>query len=263
MTENVNYIQLKTSNCKNCYKCIRHCSVKSIKFSGSQAHILPNECILCGTCYVVCPQNAKQIRNDVHNVKSAIADGKKVVASLAPSFAANYGVGIKAVSEAAKRLGFAYAEETSVGAEIVKKEYENILRDGKTDVLISSCCHTVNTLIQKYYPDQIPNLAHVLSPMQAHSKYIKEKDPDAYVVFIGPCISKKEEADKYRGYADTVLTFGEFTGWLSEEGIEIESCEDDKSVNKSALFPTSGGILRSMNRDDLDYSFLVIDGMDN
>ncbi len=263
MTENFNYLQLKTSNCKNCYKCIRHCSVKSIKFSGSQAHILPNECILCGTCYVVCPQNAKQIRNDVHDVKSAIADGKKVVASLAPSFAANYGVGIKAVSEAVKKLGFAYAEETSVGAEIVKKEYENILRGGKTDVLISSCCHTVNTLIQKYYPDQIPHLAHVLSPMQAHSKYIKEKDPDAYVVFIGPCISKKEEADKYKGYADTVLTFGEFTGWLGEEGVQIAPCEDDKSVNKSALFPTSGGILRSMNRDDLDYSFLVIDGMDN
>lgn len=263
MTENFNYIQLKTSNCKNCYKCIRHCSVKSIKFSGSQAHILPNECILCGTCYVVCPQNAKQIRDDVHNVKSAIADGKKVVASLAPSFAANYGVGIKAVSEAVKKLGFAYAEETSVGAEIVKKEYEKILKEGNADVLISSCCHTVNTLIQKYYPDQIPHLAHVLSPMQAHSKYIKEKDPDAYVVFIGPCISKKEEADKYKGYADTVLTFGEFTGWLNEESVKLTPCEDDKSVNKSALFPTSGGILRSMDRDDLDYSFLVIDGMDN
>lgn len=263
MTENFNYIQLKTSNCKNCYKCIRHCSVKSIKFSGSQAHILPNECILCGTCYVVCPQNAKQIRDDVHNVKSAIADGKKVVASLAPSFAANYGVGIKAVSEAVKKLGFAYAEETSVGAEIVKKEYEKILKEGNADVLISSCCHTVNTLIQKYYPDQIPHLAHVLSPMQAHSKYIKEKDPDAYVVFIGPCISKKEEADKYKGYADTVLTFGEFTSWLDEEGVALTPCEDDKSVNKSALFPTSGGILRSMDRDDLDYSFLVIDGMDN
>lgn len=263
MTENFNYLQLKTSDCKNCYKCIRHCSVKSIKFSGSQAHILPNECILCGTCYVVCPQDAKQIRDDVRNVKSAIADGKKVVASFAPSFAANYGVGIKAVSEAAKKLGFAYAEETSVGAEIVKKEYENILKEGKADVLISSCCHTVNTLIQKYYPDQIPHLAHVLSPMQAHSKYIKEKDPDAYVVFIGPCISKKEEADKYKGYADTVLTFGEFTGWLNEEGVKLTPCEDDKSVNKSALFPTSGGILRSMDRDDLDYSFLVIDGMDN
>ncbi|MDE6709265.1 MAG: histidine kinase, partial [Oscillospiraceae bacterium] len=154
-------------------------------------------------------------------------------------------------------------EETSVGAEIVKKEYEKILKEGNTDVLISSCCHTVNTLIQKYYPDQIPHLAHVLSPMQAHSKYIKEKEPDAYVVFIGPCISKKEEADKYKGYADAVLTFGEFTSWLNEEGVTLTPCEDDKSVNKSALFPTSGGILRSMDRDDLDYSFLVIDGMDN
>ena len=263
MNENLNYIQLKTSNCKNCYKCIRHCAVKSIKFSGNQAHILPNECILCGTCYVVCPQNAKQIRNDVRTVKTAIADGKKVIASLAPSFVANYGVGIKAMSNALKKLGFDSAEETSVGAEIVKKEYENILRSGETDVLISSCCHTVNTLIQKYYPDQLPKLARVLSPMQAHCAYIKEHDPDAYTVFIGPCISKKEEADKYREHVDTVLTYGELSDWLKEEGVSLEPCEDDKSVNKSALFPTSGGILRSMNRDDIDYSFLVIDGLEN
>lgn len=263
MNENLNYIQLKTSNCKNCYKCIRHCSVKSIKFSGNQAHILPNECILCGTCYVVCPQNAKQVRNDVRSAKTAIADGKKVIASLAPSFTANYGVGIKAMDTALKKLGFDSAEETSIGAEIVKKEYENILRSGEADVLISSCCHTVNTLIQKYYPDQLPKLAHVLSPMQAHCKYIKEKEPDAYVVFISPCISKKEEADKYAGYADTVLTYEELSEWFKEENIDVKACEDDKSVNKSALFPTSGGILRSMNRDDLDYSFLVIDGLEN
>lgn len=263
MNENLNYIQLKTSNCKNCYKCIRHCSVKSIKFSGNQAHILPNECILCGTCYVVCPQNAKQVRNDVRSAKTAIADGKKVIASLAPSFTANYGVGIKAMDTALKKLGFDSAEETSIGAEIVKKEYENILRSGEADVLISSCCHTVNTLIQKYYPDQLPKLAHVLSPMQAHCKYIKEKEPDAYVVFISPCISKKEEADKYAGYADTVLTYEELSEWFKEENIDVKVCEDDKSVNKSALFPTSGGILRSMNRDDLDYSFLVIDGLEN
>lgn len=263
MTENVNYLQLKTSNCKNCYKCIRHCAVKSIKFSGNQAHILPNECILCGTCYVVCPQNAKQVRNDVRTVKTAIADGKNVIASVAPSFAANYGVGIKAMADALKKLGFSSAEETSVGAEIVKRQYEKILRGGETDVLISSCCHTVNTLIQKYYPDQLSKLAHVLSPMQAHCAYIKEKYPDAYTVFIGPCISKKEEADKYAGYADTVLTYEELSDWLKEEAVEIEPCEDDRSVNKSALFPTSGGVLRSMNRDGLDYSFLVIDGMEN
>ena len=130
MNENLNYIQLKTSNCKNCYKCIRHCSVKSIKFSGNQAHILPNECILCGTCYVVCPQNAKQVRNDVRSAKTAIADGKKVIASLAPSFAANYGVGIKAMDTALKKLGFSDVEETAIGAAIVKTEYEKMLAEG-------------------------------------------------------------------------------------------------------------------------------------
>ncbi|MDE5993186.1 MAG: 4Fe-4S binding protein, partial [Oscillospiraceae bacterium] len=263
MTGNVNYLQLKTSDCRNCYKCIRHCPVKSIKFSGNQAHILMNDCILCGTCYVVCPQNAKQIKNDVDTVKSAIADGKKVIASLAPSFAANYGVGITAMNNALKKLGFWSAEETSIGAEIVKKQYEKILAEGTADVLISSCCHTVNTLIQKYYPDQIANLARVLSPMQAHCKRIKEENPDAYTVFIGPCISKKEEADKYREHVDTVLTYGELSKWLKDAGVELENCPDEKEHNRSALFPTTGGIVRSMDKDNLPYSFITVDGMDN
>ena len=263
MTGNVNYLQLKTSNCRNCYKCIRHCPVKSIKFSGNQAHILQNDCILCGTCYVVCPQNAKQIKNDVDRVKNAIADGKKVIASLAPSFAANYGVGLTAMTSALKKLGFHSAEETSIGAEIVKKQYEKILAEGKADVLISSCCHTVNTLIQKYYPDQLAHLAHVLSPMQAHCKRIKEENPDAYTVFIGPCISKKEEADKYREHVDTVLTYGELSDWLKSEGIAIENCPDENEHNRSALFPTTGGIIRSMDTEGLPYSFITVDGMEN
>ncbi|MDE5576706.1 MAG: 4Fe-4S binding protein [Oscillospiraceae bacterium] len=263
MTGNVNYLQLKTSDCRNCYKCIRHCPVKSIKFSGNQAHILMNDCILCGTCYVVCPQNAKQIKNDVDTVKSAIADGKKVIASLAPSFAANYGVGITAMNNALKKLGFWSAEETSIGAEIVKKQYEKILAEGTSDVLISSCCHTVNTLIQKYYPDQIVHLARVLSPMQAHCKRIKEENPDAYTVFIGPCISKKEEADKYREHVDTVLTYDELSKWLKDAGVELENCPDEKEHNRSALFPTTGGIVRSMDKENLPYSFITVDGMEN
>lgn len=263
MTGNVNYLQLKTSNCRNCYKCIRHCPVKSIKFSGNQAHILQNDCILCGTCYVVCPQNAKQIKNDVDRVKNAIADGKKVIASLAPSFAANYGVGLTAMTNALKKLGFHSAEETSIGAEIVKKQYEKILAEGKADVLISSCCHTVNTLIQKYYPDQLAHLAHVLSPMQAHCKRLKEETPDAYTVFIGPCISKKEEADKYREHVDTVLTYGELSDWLKSEDIAIENCPDENEHNRSALFPTTGGIIRSMDTEGLPYSFITVDGMEN
>ena len=101
----MSYLKLKKSNCKNCYKCIRHCPVKSIKFSDGQANIVEDECILCGMCFVACPQNAKQIRNDVDKAKELIASGSPVYVSIAPSFVANYnGVGLASMNEALKKL---------------------------------------------------------------------------------------------------------------------------------------------------------------
>ena len=79
-----NCLTLKKSNCKNCYKCIRNCPVKSIRFSGNQAHIIGNECILCGRCFVVCPQNAKEIVDETEKVKVLIQSGDPVVVSLHP-----------------------------------------------------------------------------------------------------------------------------------------------------------------------------------
>ena len=123
-------LTLKKSNCKNCYKCIRHCPVKSIRFSGNQAHIIGDECILCGHCFVVCPQNAKEIVDDTEKVKVLIQSGDPVYVSLAPSFIANYeGVGIEKMRAALKKLGFADVEETAVGATMVKREYERILKE--------------------------------------------------------------------------------------------------------------------------------------
>ena len=195
-----NFLGLKKSNCKNCYKCIRHCPVKSIKFSDNQAHILEEDCILCGQCFVNCPQNAKIIRNDTGRVREMICSSRPVYASVAPSFVANYeGVTIQSMEMALQRLGFAAAEETAVGATIVKKQYDEMIRQGDRDVIISSCCHSVNTLIQKYYPEALKYLAPVISPMQAHCRKIKKEHPDAFTVFIGPCISKKAEAEEYRG----------------------------------------------------------------
>lgn len=147
------FLKLKKSNCKNCYKCIRHCPVKSIRFSGNQANIVGNECILCGQCFVVCPQNAKEIADETERVKVLIDSGAPVIASVAPSFIANYdGVGFKELKAALQKLGFADAEETAVGATIVKREYERLLNEDERNILISSCCHSVNLLIQKYYP---------------------------------------------------------------------------------------------------------------
>ena len=99
------FLRLKKSNCRNCYKCIRHCPVKSIRFSGNQAHIVGDECVLCGNCFVICPQNAREIRNDVEKAKVLLASGSPVVASLAPSFSANYeGCGIEDMRRALKKL---------------------------------------------------------------------------------------------------------------------------------------------------------------
>lgn len=257
-------IQFKPSNCRNCYKCIRHCPVKSIRFENNQAHIVHDECILCGECFVVCPQNAKEIRNDVDKVKEVIKSGRPVYASVAPSFVGNYdGANITMFTNALKKLGFTDAGETSLGANIVKNEYERMIERNDSNVIISSCCHSINTLIQKYYPAALPFLAHVMSPMQAHCKEIKKEHPDAYTVFIGPCISKKDEADKYPEYVDAVLTFEELTGWFNEKEVKIEYCEDLSPKGRSRLFPTTGGILRSMKRNHDICTYISVDGVEN
>lgn len=200
MSAMTDVLKLKKSNCKNCYKCIRHCPVKSIRFSGNQAHIVGNECILCGQCFVVCPQGAKEISDSTEQVRVLLGSGAPVYVSLAPSFIANYnGVGIEEMRRALLALGFAGAEETAIGATIVKREYERLLREEKRDVLISSCCHSVNLLIQKHFPTLLDSLADVVSPMQAHAQAIKQRVPEAKVVFVGPCVAKKDEAQQYPG----------------------------------------------------------------
>ncbi len=260
----MNCLTLKKSNCKNCYKCIRNCPVKAIRFSGNQAHIISNECILCGQCFVVCPQNAKEIVNETEKAKVLIQSGDKVIVSLAPSFIANYeGVGIESMREALKKLGFYDVEETAIGATIVKNEYERMLKEENKDILISSCCHSVNLLIQKYFPNQLQYLADVMSPMQAHCYDIKKRYPDAKTVFIGPCVAKKDEASHYEGIVDAVLTYEELTNWLTSEKVELKQDIDDYEKSKARFFPTTGGILKTMAQNLKEYTYLAIDGTEN
>ncbi len=259
-----NCLTLKKSNCKNCYKCIRHCPVKAIRFSGNQAHIIGNECILCGQCFVVCPQNAKQIVDESEKVKVLLQGDEPVIVSLAPSFVANYeGVGIDAMREALIALGFADVEETAVGATIVKNEYERILSEDKKDIVISSCCHSINLLIQKYFPRELEYLADVVSPMQAHCLDIKRRIPKAKTVFIGPCVAKKDEAEHYEGIVDAVLTFEDLTEWLNTEKIELKQEIFTKEESRARFFPTTGGVLKTMAQNAPGYTYLALDGIDN
>ena len=259
-----NCLTLKKSNCKSCFRCERKCPVKAIRFSGNQAHIIGNECILCGKCVNQCPQNAKQIVDETEKVRVMLQSGAPVVVSLAPSFVANYdGAGIGAVTEALTKLGFHSVEETAIGATIVKKEYERMLREDGRDIIISSCCHSINLLIQKKYPASLQYLADVMSPMQAHCQDIKKRIPNAKTVFIGPCVAKKDEAEYYSGIVDAVLTFEELDNWLREANIEIERTPDKNEESRARFFPTTGGILKTMTERNPEYRYMAIDGVEN
>ncbi len=259
------YLELKATDCKHCYKCIRNCPVKAIRFSENQATIMPEECVLCGHCFVSCPQNAKRVHSDVERAKALVAAGAPVVASLAPSFIANWpGTGLSGMREALQKLGFADAGETALGATLVKQRYDEMVNAAEQTVILSTCCHTINLLVQKYYPGVLPMLAPVVSPMQAHCAAIKAENPAAKTVFIGPCISKKGEADESGGMVDCALTFEELSAWMEEAGVtpgQRDMRQEKGEKGRARLFPTAGGILRSMKRENKDYDYISVDGM--
>jgi iron only hydrogenase large subunit-like protein/uncharacterized Fe-S cluster-containing protein len=256
------FLKFQKSNCKNCYKCIRHCPVKSIRFSGNQANVITEECILCGQCYVVCPQNAKKIADETEIVDVLLKSGSPVVASIAPSFVAYFeDTGIAALEAALKKLGFSSAEETALGATVVKREYEKLAASGRHDIIITSCCHTVNLFVEKYYPQLAGMLAPVKTPMQVHCADIKRRYPGAKTVFIGPCLSKKDEAAE--SGIDAALTFDELAAMLDRAGIDVVKQPDRTDESLTRLFPTSGGILKTMLERNPDYTYLAVDGAEN
>ena len=259
-----NCLTLKKSNCKSCFRCVRKCPVKAIRFSGNQAHIIGNECILCGNCVVQCPQNAKEIADGIEKTRVLIQSGDPVIVSLAPSFIANYdGVGIESMRRALKKLGFTDVEETAIGATIVKNEYERMIKEEERDVIITSCCHSINLLIQKRFPECLQYLADVMSPMQAHCSDIKKRIPNAKTVFIGPCVAKKDEAEYYENIVDAVLTFEELDRMLEKEGVTLENECDSTENSRARFFPTTGGVLKTMAQDAPGYTYMAMDGVEN
>ena len=255
------YLKLRQKHCRSCHKCIRHCPLKAIRFSGGHARIVADDCIWCGLCYNACPQTTKEIFSERAAVEEMLSSGVPVVASLAPSFAAQYGgATIGDVEAALQQLGFASAEETAVGAKRVCEAYNQLLDEGQ-DIVISSSCPSVNLMIQKYYPEALPYLAPVLSPMQTHALDIKERVEGAKVVFIGPCIAKKDEAHRYPGYADAVLTFNQLGDWLEEKGVEIKNSGMGGQHSSTAIFPVTRGIIRAMGEKKPGYTYIAVDGV--
>ncbi|MEG0594326.1 MAG: [Fe-Fe] hydrogenase large subunit C-terminal domain-containing protein [Christensenella sp.] len=261
-------IQFKEANCKNCYKCIRSCPVKSIAFKNEQAEITERECILCGHCFIACPQNAKYINSSIDRVKGFLKNGEDVRVSVAPSFASCYkDATFPKISAALKKLGFTGVEETSIGAEKVSEQFMKLMTEHKMRNIITTCCPTLVLLVEKYYPELIPYLAPVAAPMTAHGKLMKQEyGKNIKTVFIGPCISKMHEASESDGAIDAVLLFDEVMQWLEEEKVDIEAEDVDVREMKATvnrLYPIPGGIIKTLDpKISANYKCVAVDGVD-
>lgn len=267
-------IDFKDAKCRHCYKCVRNCAVKAISVKDEQARIMVDHCINCGRCLEVCPQNAKTFASDLDRVKGYLRQGLKTIISIAPSYAGVLEFDTPGqVVDALLKLGFYEVRETAEGAALVTNEYKKLVRENRMPNIITTCCPSVNDLIEKYYPECAHLMAPVVSPMIAHGRYIRKLyDPDVKVVFLGPCIAKKQEAigdERVEGAINAILTFEELAEWLKEAGIDLRSCEDkpmgnpDPKINR--LYPVSGGVIQSViTEEDADgYHKVFVDGLEN
>lgn len=260
----MNYMNLSGANCKNCYKCLRSCPVKAIKFKNQQAEIVEDRCIACSHCLSICPQNARQIVSDLERVKEAIISGRKVIASIAPSFAGFFDVSPGKLIALLRRLGFLHIEETAIGAGIVSELYKNYIENSKTDNYITTCCPSANYIIEKYYPDLIEYMIPIMSPMVAHAKVLRKfYGEESFIVFIGPCMGKKIESESFlnKEAVNAVLTFNEISDWVKELNLSIEDLENSEFDRGSALdgkgYPLFRGILKSV-RSEIDKKNLEV-----
>lgn len=280
------YISVKKANCKNCYKCLKHCAVKSIRYINDRVDVIEDACILCGRCVNVCPQKAKTVVNDPAPVLRMLADPSiRVVASLAPSYIGVYGKDNRdGVLAALRELGFDEVQETALGAHEVSRRYKELMDEGEMPAILGTCCPSVNELIVKYYPDLVSLMAPVVSPALAHGRMIKaEQGPETRVIFIGPCLAKIKEIHDHPESADGVLSFRMLDELLAQRGIAVEDASAAQGADGSAqqaaapmeapfsrVYPIPEGVVRDVRRaaDTHEsayngYRFVSVCGLEN
>ena len=245
------------NECHDCYKCIRECHVKAIKIQDNSASVINERCIACGHCVTVCPSGAKRVRNDIEKVKKLFLQGQKVFVSLAPSWSGVYNISKFQMIAALKKLGFYAVSETALGAQNVSIECANLIKNSQHKLLISSACPVVVDYIRLYKPEFVKNITPVASPALTHAKLLKTKfGEDIKVVFIGPCIAKKNEADRNPELLSAALTFDELNYWLKEEFVAFD--EEDggdfvpETANEGAIYPIEGGMNETIRRSGAD-----------
>lgn len=244
--------------CRGYYTCVRKCPAKAIRVTEGLAEVIKKRCIDCGICVQICTVKANQVESDIGLVWQLLRQYPSVIAILSSAFpAALLGCRPGQVISALKKLGFSEVVEVSFGAELICREYAHLLTEDTGKTFLSSTCPAVVSYIEKYYPQLISNLAPIVSPMIATGRVIKSQyNPEAKVVFIGPCVAKKAEAmdEKVAGVIDAVLTFAEIKEMFATRGITPESEEEGQfsgpKPNLGRLFAISGRLLKVAGLSD-------------
>ena len=262
------------NECNDCYKCIRECHIKAIRIQGGSASVINEKCIACGHCVQVCPAGAKRVRNDIDVVKALFLTGKKVYVSLAPSWAGVYNISKEKMIAVLKQLGFAGVSETAIGAQEVSIQTAKLLNQSEKGLFISSACPVIDDYIRLYKPDFAKCITPIASPALTHCGFLKDTlGNDIKVVFIGPCIAKKNEADENPELMSAALTFDELNYWIKEEFIDIETIEYDDSCHfvpensyEGALYPLEGGMIDTIKQvgiDKNDVTFIAVSSLES
>ncbi|MHB9138077.1 MAG: [Fe-Fe] hydrogenase large subunit C-terminal domain-containing protein [Victivallaceae bacterium] len=273
MNHNYPIYTVKTE-CQDCYKCVRHCPVKAIKVENSHAAVMPEFCVACGHCIEICPAKAKRVRDDTSRVRQLLKSGNPVYVSLAPSWISEFhGVSRERMIAALKTLGFAGVSETALGAQAVSAEVAAMFKAGERGMLISSACPAAVDYVRKYLPEFAAGITRLFSPALTHCRMLKNVfENDAGIVFIGPCVAKKNEADRYPELMNHALTFTELQNWLKEERIDIFSIKTDaenifipEKAEEGAIYPVEGGMIDTVKaHGGLDHvKFACLSGIHN
>lgn len=267
----MNFINFDPEKCDECFKCLRVCPTKAIAFTNKRHYVIDEKCIKCGLCQLHCPEGALSIKLDIDLVKRSLSNNKKVIASIAPSFAGAFKnlENPALINTALKKLGFYFVEETARGAEIISELYEDVIEKAEQDNIITSCCPSSNYLIEHYYAKSVDSVIQFVSPMLAHGYDIKSRyGEDSFVVFIGPCLAKKAEALEVPGSIDAVITFRELEKWFEDEGInvnELEETEFDTEVTeRGRAYPLGGSLWRGdlKTRINPKYEYVHVEGIE-
>ena len=239
----------------NVRPCEQACGVKAIgSDEQGRASILEDKCVSCGMCMVSCPFGAISDKSQIFQLSHALRDGDKIIAIVAPAYISQFGDDVTPgkFKTALQVLGFSDVHEVAFGADVgaisEAHHYAKEVATGNLPFLLTSCCPSWSMMAKKFFPTMIDNISQELTPMVATARKVKQEQPDAKVVFIGPCASKKLEAMRrtVRSDVDFVLTFEELDAMFDAREIDPASFEEDGSLHDATAagrgYAVAGGV---------------------